>query len=119
MVSALRPAATAVTLAAASRVGAFGSRPRFPAALPRVAPRPARCRRPVSVFATATAARDVTVSPGANHADLPKNFEHGATEERLYAWWEDNGCFKPDMDATGEPFTIAMPPPNVTGALHM
>ena len=119
MVSALRPAATAVTLAAASRVGAFGSRPRFPAALPRVAPRPARCRRSVSVFATATAARDVTVSPGANHADLPKNFEHGATEERLYAWWEENGCFKPDMDATGEPFTIAMPPPNVTGALHM
>ena len=91
--------------------------PRRPPA--RRIPRPARCRRPVSVFATATAARDVTVSPGANHADLPKNFEHGATEERLYAWWEDNGCFKPDMDATGEPFTIAMPPPNVTGALHM
>ena len=59
------------------------------------------------------------ISPGANHADLQKNFEHGATEERLYEWWESHGCFKPSDDAVGEPFTIAMPPPNVTGALHM
>ena len=60
-----------------------------------------------------------TVVPGANHSSLPKNFEHGDTEERLYQWWESNGCFQPDPNATGEPFCIAMPPPNVTGALHM
>ena len=64
-------------------------------------------------------AKEKEVSPGSNHADLPKNFEQGDVEERLYAWWEENGCFKPDDKATGEPFTIAMPPPNVTGALHM
>ena len=61
---------------------------------------------------------DVIV-PGADHASLPKNFEHGDTEERLYQWWEERGCFVPDPNAVGEPFCIAMPPPNVTGALHM
>ena len=60
---------------------------------------------------------DVIV-PGADHASLPKNFEHGDTEERLYQWWEERGCFVPDPNAVGEPFCIAMPPPNVTGALH-
>jgi valyl-tRNA synthetase len=34
-------------------------------------------------------------------------------------WWEEHGYFQPDPNATGEPFTITMPPPNVTGALHM
>jgi len=33
--------------------------------------------------------------------------------------WESNGYFQPDEAAAGEPFTMAMPPPNVTGRLHM
>lgn len=33
--------------------------------------------------------------------------------------WESQGYFKPDATAAGEPFVIPMPPPNVTGALHM
>jgi valyl-tRNA synthetase len=43
----------------------------------------------------------------------------------LYKWelrcgrWEAQGYFKPDAAAEGEPFVIPMPPPNVTGALHM
>ncbi len=44
----------------------------------------------------------------------PKEFE-----EQLYKKWEDNGYFKPDDDKNKEPFTIMMPPPNVTGKLHM
>jgi valyl-tRNA synthetase len=36
-----------------------------------------------------------------------------------YGRWESEGLFKPEVHATGEPYTIAMPPPNVTGALHM
>ena len=71
-----------------------------------------RCR----AMATSVASE---VHPGANHADLPKNFEQGDVEERLYKMWEENGYFKPSDTAAGEPFTIAMPPPNVTGALHM
>ncbi len=44
----------------------------------------------------------------------PKDFE-----ERLYNEWEEKGYFKPSMDKNKEPYCIMMPPPNVTGKLHM
>ena len=44
----------------------------------------------------------------------PKDFE-----EELYKEWEENGYFKPSMDENKEPYCIMMPPPNVTGKLHM
>ena len=44
----------------------------------------------------------------------PKEFE-----EELYKKWEDNGYFKPSMDKSKKPYCIMMPPPNVTGKLHM
>ena len=44
----------------------------------------------------------------------PKDFE-----ERLYQDWEEKGDFKPSMDKTKEAYSIMMPPPNVTGKLHM
>ena len=44
----------------------------------------------------------------------PKDFE-----DRLYANWEEKGYFKPSEDKTKEPYCIMMPPPNVTGKLHM
>ena len=44
----------------------------------------------------------------------PKNFE-----DKLYKEWEEKGYFKPSDDKTKEPFCIMMPPPNVTGKLHM
>ena len=44
----------------------------------------------------------------------PKDFE-----ERLYQDWEEKGYFKPSMDKTKEAYSIMMPPPNVTGKLHM
>ena len=44
----------------------------------------------------------------------PQNFE-----EELYEKWEKSGYFKPNMDKTKESFCIMMPPPNVTGKLHM
>ena len=59
------------------------------------------------------------VSPGKKHGDLPKNFEHTDVEEPLYKRWEQSGAFKPKQNDNKEPFTIPMPPPNVTGALHM
>ena len=48
---------------------------------------------------------------------LPKNFDHTEAEERIYAAWEEAGCFAPKGD--GEPYCIVIPPPNVTGYLHM
>ncbi len=44
----------------------------------------------------------------------PKNFE-----DRLYKEWEENGCFKAVRDDDKVPFTVMMPPPNITGKLHM
>lgn len=40
-------------------------------------------------------------------------------EKDLYKWWEDEGYFKPNIDSKRKPFVIPMPPPNVTGYLHM
>ena len=44
----------------------------------------------------------------------PKNFE-----DELYEHWEKEGFFKPSMDKSKESYCIMMPPPNVTGKLHM
>ena len=68
---------------------------------------------------TTAAAAAAGVSPGKKHGDLPKNFEHTDVEEPLYKRWEQSGAFKPKPNDEKEPFTIPMPPPNVTGALHM
>lgn len=40
-------------------------------------------------------------------------------EERIYNWWDSQGYFKPSFDRGGDPFVMSMPPPNVTGSLHM
>ena len=51
--------------------------------------------------------------------ELPKIYEPQQVEDRIYKMWEDNGYFKPQGKADAKPFTIVMPPPNVTGQLHM
>ena len=51
--------------------------------------------------------------------ELPKIYEPQAVEERIYKMWEENGYFKPQGKPDAKPFTIVMPPPNVTGQLHM
>ncbi len=50
---------------------------------------------------------------------LDKNFEPSVVERRCYALWEESGAFAADPDSGRPPFTIMMPPPNVTGSLHM
>jgi len=51
--------------------------------------------------------------------ELPKVYEPQEVEARIYETWEKNGCFKGHRDPKKKPFTIVMPPPNVTGQLHM
>ncbi len=51
--------------------------------------------------------------------DMPRAYVPGAVEERIYEFWNDSGYFTPEIDRSKEPFTIIMPPPNVTGELHM
>jgi valyl-tRNA synthetase len=48
---------------------------------------------------------------------LEKTFDPAAAEPRLYKAWEASGAFKPNE--TGEPFSMVIPPPNVTGSLHI
>ncbi|MDZ4221396.1 MAG: class I tRNA ligase family protein, partial [Patescibacteria group bacterium] len=55
----------------------------------------------------------------AKSKDVPKAYEPQKVEDSLYKKWEDSGLFKPDKKAKGEPFSIAMPPPNATGTLHL
>ena len=51
--------------------------------------------------------------------ELPKTYEPRDVEDRLYKFWVDNGYFHAERDPDKKPFTIVMPPPNVTGQLHM
>jgi len=58
--------------------------------------------------------------------ELPKAYDFKATETRIYEMWEKGGYFKPwndpnkpDFDPNVEPFVISIPPPNVTGELHL
>jgi valyl-tRNA synthetase len=50
---------------------------------------------------------------------LEKTFDPKTAEPRLYAAWESSGAFAPIDDPAAEPFSIVIPPPNVTGSLHI
>lgn len=50
---------------------------------------------------------------------LEKNYNPKNFEEKIYEKWENDGDFKPDMKSKNEAFSIVIPPPNVTGVLHM
>ena len=51
--------------------------------------------------------------------ELPKVYEPQQVENEIYKMWESRGYFKPNGKEGSKPFTIVMPPPNVTGQLHM
>ena len=53
------------------------------------------------------------------HDRLDKNFSPRAVEARLYEFWENSGAFAADPASGNPPYTIMIPPPNVTGSLHM
>jgi len=51
--------------------------------------------------------------------NMEKSYDHLQTESDWYRKWETSGLFTPDSHATGIPFSIILPPPNVTGSLHI
>ncbi len=51
--------------------------------------------------------------------NLAKTYDPKDFEDRIYKMWEENGCFRAEADPDKKPFTIMMPPPNITGQLHM
>ena len=54
-----------------------------------------------------------------NTADIPKAYESHDVEEKWYKYWTDNNCFMPDEDNDKPCFSMVIPPPNITGSLHM
>ncbi|HZK55991.1 MAG TPA: valine--tRNA ligase [Desulfosporosinus sp.] len=51
--------------------------------------------------------------------EMAKTYDPSLVEDKLYRYWEDNGFFHAKMDKDKQAFSIVMPPPNVTGALHL
>ena len=51
--------------------------------------------------------------------EISKVYDPKEVEDRLYSGWESKGYFTADNQSKKEPFTIVLPPPNVTGQLHM
>lgn len=54
-----------------------------------------------------------------NLDDIPKAYNPKDVEDKWYKYWEDNNVFHSEIDNTKEPYTIVIPPPNVTGMLHL
>ena len=52
-------------------------------------------------------------------SELPKHYEPQSMESKWYAHWMERGYFHRDASSGGEPYCVVIPPPNVTGILHM
>lgn len=50
---------------------------------------------------------------------LAKTYDFNDVESRIYQWWEDSGYFTPEIQPGVKPYVISMPPPNVTGEMHI
>ena len=51
--------------------------------------------------------------------EIEKNYNPAEIEDRLYEKWQEKKYFHAEVDRSKKPFTIVMPPPNITGQLHM
>ncbi len=51
--------------------------------------------------------------------EIPNRFDYQTACHEIYAGWEQDGCFHAEVNKSRQPFTIVIPPPNVTGALHL
>ena len=51
--------------------------------------------------------------------NLAKTYNPKDFEDRIYEMWEQKGAFRAEVDKNKKPYTIVMPPPNITGQLHM
>ena len=55
----------------------------------------------------------------ASKGEMPRAYDPGSVEGPIYKFWNESGFFSPEIDHSKEPFVVIMPPPNVTGELHM
>ena len=61
----------------------------------------------------------LAMSPAKSATELAKTYDPAAVEAEAYRVWTDEKCFAGDPAKPGEPYSIVIPPPNVTGALHL
>lgn len=61
----------------------------------------------------------MTATPETAALEIPNRFDHAAACPRLYEAWEQARCFDAEVNPDRKPYTIVIPPPNVTGALHL
>src|SRR5215475_11628902 len=59
------------------------------------------------------------MSTTAKEQELPKQYHHAGPEQRWYRFWEGRKYFHSEPDPKRKPYAIVIPPPNVTGALHL
>jgi valyl-tRNA synthetase len=59
------------------------------------------------------------MSTDSTPSELPKQYDHAAAQQRWYPFWEAEGYFHSEPNPLREPYAIVIPPPNVTGALHL
>ena len=52
-------------------------------------------------------------------SEIPTAYDPEPVERRWYSFWMENGCFHAEVDEGKKPYTIMIPPPNVTAMLHM
>ena len=55
----------------------------------------------------------------ASEGEMPRAYDPGSVEGPIYRFWNESGFFRPEIDHAKKPFVVIMPPPNVTGELHM
>ena len=59
------------------------------------------------------------MNKGSNSKEIPAQYDPTQVEDKWYAYWMEQNYFHSEVDHSKEPFTIVIPPPNVTGVLHM
>jgi len=59
------------------------------------------------------------MAPTASTSDMSRAYDPRAVEQRIYDFWMKGGYFTPEIDRSKKPYVLIMPPPNVTGELHM
>ncbi|HEX5368667.1 MAG TPA: class I tRNA ligase family protein, partial [Dehalococcoidia bacterium] len=61
----------------------------------------------------------MTTDEKTTREEMPKAYNPASVEGPTYQRWEQSGAFAPDLSRDGDPYTIIMPPPNLTGELHL
>jgi len=77
------------------------------------------CFGTLSLAMTSKVERETMTETTQKKDEMPKAYEAGKVEQKWYQFWLEKGYFTPTIDPKKKPFVIIMPPPNVTGELHI